>query len=102
MVKHVVMWKLKEFAEGGDKPANARRIKHELESLRGRIPGLTSLEVGINFEKSDAAFDVVLLSEFESPAALSAYKRIPEHSRVADFIGRVRLERALVDFEGTA
>jgi hypothetical protein len=101
MVKHVVMWKLKDFAENGDKIANARRIKQELESLRGRVPGLVHLEVGINIDTSSAAFDVVLLSEFESPTALSAYQAHPEHVRAAEFIGRVRQERIVVDFETT-
>jgi hypothetical protein len=102
MIKHVVVWKLRESAEGADKAANALRIKQELESLRGRIPGLLSLEVGIDIDRSSAAFDVVLLTEFEDPAALSAYQAHPEHARVAEFIGRVRLERVLVDFETTA
>lgn len=99
MVKHVVMWRLKELAEGADKATNTLRIKRELEALRGRIPGLLSLEVGVDVERSSAAFDVVLLSEFESPAALAAYQVHPLHARVAEFIGRVRLERGVVDFE---
>lgn len=102
MVKHVVMWRLKEFAEGTDRAANARRIKRELEALRGRIPGLLSLEVGIDVDRSSAAFDVVLLSEFKSPAALAAYQAHPLHARVGEFIGKVRLERVLVDFETSA
>ncbi len=40
MLKHVVMWKLKDEAEGADRATNARRVKAALESLRGRIPGL--------------------------------------------------------------
>lgn len=102
MVKHVVMWRLKEFAEGADKVTNARRIKRELEALRGRIPGLLSLEVGIDVERSSAAFDVVLLCELENPGALAAYQAHPLHARVAELIGKVRLERAVVDYEADA
>lgn len=98
MLKHIVMWRLKDQAEGADRAANAQRIKAALEALRGRIPGLLSLEVGIDVERSPAAFDLVLSSTFESPEALAAYQVHPEHARVAEFIGRVRSERAVVDY----
>lgn len=98
MLKHIVMWRLKDQAEGGDRAANAQRIKAALEALRGRIPGLLSLEVGIDVERSPAAFDLVLYSTFEGPEALAAYQVHPEHARVAEFIGRVRSERAVVDY----
>ncbi|HEX9048919.1 MAG TPA: Dabb family protein [Anaeromyxobacter sp.] len=98
MMKHIVMWKLKDHAVGRDRAANAARMKAELESLLGRIPGLLHLEVGLNVEPSDAAFDVVLYSEFEDADALTAYQTHPEHARVAEFIGRVRAERVLVDY----
>lgn len=99
MLKHVVMWRLKDEAEGADRATNARRVKTALESLRGRIPGLVHLEVGIDVERSSAAFDVVLVSEFESAAALAAYQVHPDHVKVAELIGRVRSERAVVDYE---
>ncbi len=101
MVKHVVMWRLKDVAEGADRAANAARMKRELETLRGRIPGLLSLEVGVDVERSSAAFDVVLISAHESPAALAAYQVHPLHARVAEFIGKIRSERVVVDFETT-
>ncbi|HZZ85576.1 MAG TPA: Dabb family protein [Anaeromyxobacteraceae bacterium] len=56
------------------------------------------LEVGLNAVPSQGAFDVVLYSEFESAEALAAYQQHPEHERVADFVGRVRAERVLVDY----
>ncbi len=97
-MKHIVMWKLKDHAEGRDRAGNAARMKAELESLLGRIPGLLHLEVGLNVDQSEAAFDVVLYSVFENADALRGYQAHPEHVRVADFIGRVRAERALVDY----
>lgn len=99
MLKHVVMWRLKDEAEGADRATNARRVKTALESLRGRIPGLVHLEVGIDVERSSAAYDVVLVSEFEGAAALAAYQVHPDHVKVAELIGRVRSERAVVDYE---
>jgi Stress responsive A/B Barrel Domain len=100
MVRHVVMWRLRDQAEGADRATNALRVKAALEGLRGRIPGLLRLEVGIDFNRSPAAWDVVLVSEHESRAALEAYQVHPEHVRAAEFIGKVRSDRAVIDHEG--
>ncbi|MDK2834550.1 MAG: hypothetical protein PWP63_1637 [Methanolobus sp.] len=64
MLKHIVMWKLKETAEGKNKLENVLLMKRMLESLPGRIPEIEFLEVGVNVNHSDAAYDVVLYSEF--------------------------------------
>ena len=47
MVKHIVLWRLKDNAHGNDLQTNAYLIKEKLEGLRGRIPGLLTIEVGI-------------------------------------------------------
>lgn len=48
MLKHIVMWKLKEFAEGKTKAENALIMKESLERLVGIVPEIISLQVGIN------------------------------------------------------
>lgn len=48
MLKHIVMWKLKEFAEGKTKAENALIMKENLERLVGIVPEIISLQVGIN------------------------------------------------------
>ena len=55
MVKHIVMWKLKEEAEGKTKKENAEIIKSSLESLKNKISEIVEIEVGINWNDSDAA-----------------------------------------------
>ena len=99
MVKHIVFWTLKSEAGGLTAQQNALEIKARLEALNGRIPGLLKLEVGIDFGRTDASADVALYSEFVDSAALDVYRLHPEHLAVADFIGAVRLTRALVDYE---
>ncbi len=47
MIKHIVLWKLKDNVGGKSKLENALRLKKELESLNGKIPGMLLLEVGI-------------------------------------------------------
>ncbi len=98
-VKHIVFWRLKDAAGGRTKAENAREVKARLEALRGRIPGLRHVEVGIDFERSAAAFDVALYCELESRAALDAYQKHPLHQEVAGFISGVRDARAVVDYE---
>lgn len=99
MIKHIVMWKLKDFAAGADKEENAKKLKQSLESLVGVIGEIKALEVGFNFNPSPAAFDVVLYSEFESREGLEAYQKHPEHLKIVDFVGEIRSERAVVDYE---
>ena len=99
MIKHIVLWKLKESAEGADKRQNALKVKAMLEALNGRIPGLLCLEVGLDFNPTDESADIALYSEFESREALDLYQRHPEHEAVKPFVGAVRLERRVVDYE---
>lgn len=94
-MKHIVMWKLK--AE--NKVENARKIKEGLEGLHGKIEGLKAIEVGINVNSSDAAFDVVLVSAFENAEALERYQVNPLHVKVAEFVRSVAADRKVVDYE---
>ncbi len=98
MVKHIVMWKLKESAEGFTKAENAKRMKNWLEDLKSAIQEIKKLEVGINFNPSDVAYDIVLYSEFESKKALQIYQDHPDHIGFKNKINNIRTERAVVDY----
>ncbi len=100
MIKHIVCFKLKEFAEGAPKALNAHQIKAKLEGLVGRVPSLRKLEVGINFVEDPSAYDIALYTEFANRADLEAYQKHPEHQAVAQFIAKVREQRVVVDYEG--
>lgn len=99
MIKHIVMWKLKEFAEGCDRKENAQKIKNMLESLREEIEQIVYMEVGININNSDMAYDAVLITEFEDEHKLEEYKNHPEHVKVSNFVAKVRESRAVVDYQ---
>lgn len=91
------MWNLR----GDTDQAKARAIellKRSFESLRGRIPGLLHLEIGVDSSRIDYACDVVLYSEFESQAALDAYALHPEHLRVKQELADLRIARHQVDY----
>lgn len=99
MVKHIVMWRLKDEALGATKEENALKLKETLLALRNEIDELKAVDVGINFNPSEAAFDVVLYSEFESKEGLEAYQKHPEHVKIVEFVGEIRTDRAVVDYE---
>jgi quinol monooxygenase YgiN len=99
MVKHIVLWRLKDNAHGNDMATNANLIKEMLEGLRGRIPGLIAIEVGIDFSRTESSGNVVLYSEFVDREALKAYQEHPEHKALIPFIGEATRERRLVDYE---
>ena len=99
MIKHIVMWKLLEQAEGNTKAENARLAKTRLEALNGKVEGLLKLEVGIDFSNSDTSMDLILYSEFEDQAALQRYQQHPEHVAVFPFMKAIRSERRVVDYE---
>lgn len=98
MIKHIVMWKLKEHAEGNNKLVNAKLVKEKLEAMNDLVPGMIKLEVGIDVGTDAQANDVVLYSEFENEDALAAYQGHPEHKAVFPFIGAVRETRNAVDY----
>ncbi len=99
MIKHIVLWKLKDRAEGVEKQVNIRRMKKLLESLPEKIPAIRAFEVGVNAIPSDAAWDVSLYAEFATKEDLEVYQKHPEHVKVGEFVGKVRESRALVDYE---
>lgn len=92
MVKHIVMWTLRDKAD-------AVQIKECLEALAGKIPGLLNIEVGIDFLESEQSADVVLYAELESRAALESYQSHPEHQAVVPLVKAAAIARTVVDYE---
>jgi quinol monooxygenase YgiN len=97
MIKHIVMWNVRGETPQ-QKAEGIARLKRSFESLRGRIPGLLHLEVGVDSSRIDYACDVVLYSEFESQSALDAYAEHPEHLRVKQEVADLRTARHQVDY----
>ena len=81
MIKHIVMWTVRG-ADDAARRHNLALLKAEFESLRGRVPGLPHLEIGVDESRIDYACDVVLYFEFVSLQALVDYADHPEHLRV--------------------
>lgn len=98
MIKHIVMWQLKESADGQSKAFHAQKIKTELEALKEHIEQIVEIEVGIDVSGEAQAYDLVLYSTFESKEALDEYQNHPEHKRVGAYIASVRSSRVVVDY----
>jgi hypothetical protein len=99
MVKHVVMWRIKDLDEGYDTKSAAWKMKEKLESMIGKIPELKSLQVGINENQSPSAYHICLITEHQSWDDLKAYQENPFHKEVGAFVTEISKERAVVDFE---
>ncbi len=97
MIKHIVMWNVRGVTPDERRDA-IRFLKSRFEGLRGRIPGLLCLEVGVDTSRIDYACDVVLYSEFESQQALDEYATHPEHQRVREQLSDIRIARHQVDY----
>jgi quinol monooxygenase YgiN len=97
MIKHIVMWRILGD-DAQEKKANIEKVKTAFESLKGKIPGLMHLEVGVDHSAIDYACDVVLYSEFQSQADLDAYATHPEHLKVRDALNGLRVARHQVDY----
>mgnify|MGYP001444868356 FL=1 len=98
MIRHIVLWKLADFAEGNSRRDNAALIRQSLMTLPGVIPEIRSLEVHDNAGPDAGAFDLVLVSDFDDLAALERYQSHPAHKAVAAFVKAVRTDRAVVDY----
>lgn len=99
MVKHVILWQLKDDYSEKEKAGIKQEIKTGLEGLKGKIPGLIDIHVQAEGLPSSNA-DLMLDSAFEDEAALKGYAVHPEHVKVAD--GKVRPHtktRICLDFE---
>jgi len=99
MIKHVVMWEFKDFAEGKDREKNIEIAEKKLLSLKDLVDQIKFIEVGKNINQSEAAYDLVLITEFESLTDLDEYQNHPEHKKVAAFIGKTAAKRVLVDYK---
>lgn len=99
MVKHIILWTLKEMSDS-EKESVKKGIKDGLEGLKGKIPGLIDIKVNIEGRLASSTADLMLDSTFESAEALKGYSKHPEHVAVAD--SKVRpytVSRSCLDYE---
>ncbi len=99
MINHVVLFKLKEFENEDQKAVVRSKIKKALLALVDSIPEIKYMQVGENHKLQSAAFDLCLISHFESFHDLEVYRVHPEHVKVIDLVRTNTVDRSVVDFE---
>ena len=97
MVKHIILWKLKESLSEEEKAAARAEAKRRLENLNGKIDGMISLKVVTDRLPSSNA-DMMLDSEFETVEALAGYQTNPLHVEAATYVRSVVEARLCLDF----
>ena len=99
MIRHIILWKLKESVTGENKEKVVADMKQHLQALVGVVPGLVSLQVVITPMESSNA-DVMLDSVLENEEALKGYQVHEEHVKVANTYVRPFTEvRMCMDYE---
>lgn len=88
MVKHIILWTLKDSLSEEEKIQIKKAIKEGLESLQGVVPGLTDIKVQIDGRLSSSNADLMLECTLESEEALKGYAVHPAHVAISN--SRVR------------
>lgn len=99
MIRHIVFFKLHKTHTGDAGAQVLKAVKERLDQLPGLIPGILSMETGINQAGDPAAADLSLISRFENFRELQAYQIHPAHR---DFVAWNRdkcPKYAVVDYE---
>ena len=98
MLKHIVLWRFLEHAEGRTKQENIEIIRAGLLALPAVIPEIRSMEIGLDVLHSGMSYDMALIAEFDDMEAMQAYKNHPEHLKVAAIVAKTKSDRATIDF----
>lgn len=99
MIRHIVMFKLKEFENAEAKQAKLNEIKERLEALIDKIKVLKYIHVDFNCNPAET-WDLILTTELATLEDVNTYANHPEHVAVAKgIIGPVKADRACVDYE---
>jgi len=93
MVKHIVFFKLQD-----NSPQNKEAIKERIMSMQGKIDYLRHLEVGVNFSPEERAFDLALVSEFDTKEDLARYAIDPIHVEIVNFLKSINALTKVVDY----
>ncbi len=99
MIRHIVMWWFKDFAEGLSREENIQKVKTMLESLPEKIDFIREMQVQINVNPKEGMYDAVLLSTFDTLEDVGRYRVHPEHKKISSYVALIKENRASVDYE---
>ena len=99
MIRHIVMFKLREFSTPEEKLNAAETVRTELLAMQKKIPEIQEFEVGINFTVDDAAYDLVINFSFSSKEDLKVYQSHPDHQAFIKFNKNYSAKKVVLDYE---
>ena len=94
MIKHIVMFKLKK-----DRIDELHEMRKRLDNLQNTIDVIKYFDIGVNISKSPSAYDLVLVSEFDSLEDLEKYRVHPDHQKVLEYIANIKDSSIVVDYK---
>ncbi|MCZ7399105.1 MAG: Dabb family protein [Candidatus Methanoperedens sp.] len=94
MITHIVFFKLKYRSQ-----QSVGKARDVLLGMKGKIPQLRHLEVGVDVLHSQRSFDIALVTKFDSLEELEKYQKHPVHVEVAKYMTSVRKYSVAVDYE---
>ena len=98
MIRHIVIWNLKDHAEGSDKATNLQKAQTLLLSCAQVVPGIRAFEVATATPGMDCTNDLVLHMLLDDAQVLAAYQNHPQHLAIKPFMKAVVNERHCMDF----
>ncbi len=99
MIKHIVMWRFKEEAEGRTKLQNMELVRDRLYALVPLVPQIKNMEIGFDFGHTPMSYDMMLYTEFESKEDLNIYAVDGEHAKVKKIVAATTEARVVLDYE---
>jgi hypothetical protein len=99
MIKHLVMFRFRDFSTPEEKINAAETVRTELLAMKKKIPEIQEFEVGINFTDDDTAYDLVINCSFASKEALKVYQGHPDHQAFIKFNKNYSEKKVVLDYE---
>ena len=99
MIRHIVMFKLKDFNNESEKMAAVALVKKRLDELPSMINVIRQYEAGIDIRRLNWSYDIVLTMDFDTMADLEAYIIHPEHKKFIEFNKDYSADKVCIDYE---
>lgn len=99
MLRHIVMFKLKDFENETAKASAAQQVVERLNELPSKIKEIRKYHAGTDTRKLAWSYDVVLEMDFENPADLEAYTIHPDHQAFVAFNKNFSIDKVCIDYE---
>lgn len=97
MVKHIVLFKLKDELSVDEKLAVMNEFKEAIEALPAKISVIRKIEVGLNINP-DETWNMALYSEFDTMDDVRLYATHPDHVAAGKIIAEAKESRSCVDY----